>query len=61
MGSRLDEEPPSTLAREVLLRVDTTEVIKWLRLVGESKANALWKKYFLPKSGSSFLRRGLSL
>ena len=61
MGSRLDEEPPSTLAGEVLLRVDATEVIKWLRLVRESKADALWKKYFLLKSGSSSLRRGLNL
>ena len=32
--SRLDEEPPSTLSREVLLCVNATGVIMWLIPVG---------------------------
>ena len=48
VGSRVDEEPPSTLSREVLSCADAIEVITWLRPVGESKADAFWKKFSFP-------------
>ena len=48
MGSRVDEELPSTLSGEVLLRAEAIGVIMWLRLVGESRANGFWKKFFFP-------------
>ena len=48
VGSRVDENPASTLTEEVLSCADATRVIMWLKLVGESKENAFWKKIFFP-------------
>ena len=48
VGIRVDEELPSTLYGEVLLRGDAIVVITWLRPVGESRADALWKKFSFP-------------
>ena len=47
-GRRVDEDLPSTSAKEVPLCADATRVITWLRLVGESKADAFWKKFPFP-------------
>ena len=47
VGHRVDEDLPST-SEEALSRVDITEVITWLRLVGESRASAFWKKFSFP-------------
>ena len=44
----INEEPPSTMSREVLSRADATGVITWLKLDGESRADALWKKFSFP-------------
>ena len=57
VGSRVDEEPPSTLYREVLSRVDATGVITWLRPVREFRADAFWKKFSFP----SYVRVSFSL
>ena len=40
VGSCVDEEPPSTLSREVLSHANATGVITWLRPVKEFRADA---------------------
>ena len=59
------EEPPlSPLAfEEVLSRADPNGVITWLKLVGEPRVDAFWRKYSFPSqvciafpfSGSQFV------
>ena len=48
IGSHMDEEPSSTLFREVLLHADATRVIAWLKPIRESRADAFWKKFSFP-------------
>ena len=48
VGSREGEGPPSTSSKDVALRVDSIEVITWLKLVGEPRADAFWKKFSFP-------------
>ena len=48
VGIHMDEELPSTLYGEVLLCGDAIVVITWLRPVGESRADALRKKFSFP-------------
>ena len=48
VGRYVNKDLPST-SEEALSRANATRVITWLKLVGESKVNAFWKKfYFLP-------------
>ena len=46
VGRRANEDLPST-SEEALSRADATEVITWLRPVGESSANVFLKEIFL--------------
>ena len=51
MGSCMDKESSSSssgVSREVLLHVEANRVITWIRLVGESQADALWKRFSFP-------------
>ena len=48
VGSRLDKELPSTLSGEVLSSTNATGVITWLKPIGESRADAFWKKFSFP-------------
>ena len=55
VGRCVDEDPPSTSAKEVPSHVDANGVMMWLRPVGESRADAFWKKFsFPPKARVSF-------
>ena len=57
--SRVEEDPASTLPEEVLSRADAIGVITWLKSVGESRADAFWKKFiFPPNVRVSFLSSG---
>ena len=51
VGSYGDEESSSSSSRafgEVLSHADANGVINWLRLIGESRANAFWKRFSFP-------------
>ena len=48
VGSRMDEDLSSTSSEDDSLRVEAAGVITWLILVGESRANAFWKKFSFP-------------
>ena len=57
LGSHVNKDLPSSSSC-----VDTARVIMWLKTVGESRADAFWKKFsFPPMSGFYFLPRGLFL
>ena len=47
VGRPKDEDLPST-SEEALSRADATGVIMWLKPVGESRADAFWKKFSFP-------------
>ena len=46
-----DEESSSSssgVSGEVLSRANANGVLTWLRLIGESQANAFWKRFSFP-------------
>ena len=47
VGCCVDEDLPSTY-EEALSCADATRVITWLRPIGESRADAFWKKFSFP-------------
>ena len=62
VGSCMEKESSSSssgVSGEVLLHVEANKVINWIRLVGESQADALWKRFsFPPYVCASFLSLG---
>ena len=48
VGSRMDKGPSSSSSEDAPSRVDATRVITWLKLVGEPRVNAFWKKISFP-------------
>ena len=48
LGSYVDEEISSSSFEDIPSQVDSAGVIKWLRSVGEARANSFWKRYSFP-------------
>ena len=48
LGSYVNEEISSSSFEDIPSRVDSAGVIKWLRSVGEARANSFWKRYSFP-------------
>ena len=51
VGSCMGEEPSSSsygAFGEVFSRVDANGVITWIRPIGESRADAFWKRFSFP-------------